>query len=377
MMQVLALLSLTVLLSGCWDGYQMNELAIINAMAIDYTKEQYTVTAEAYNTMAVPSPGHPTSGSGSGGSNPSASIILTGSGKTLGEAMANVSASSSRHVFWATTNVVIVGRAALKEGLASITGTLLRYPQFRTTSRMFVAQGMAAPLLQSTKAGMEMTTGEVIRNQDRYLHHNISAGWAPRAYDLLRWDAQHGRSAVILAIKRRDGSDFGPQFSMTDSAVLAPTGRIQGWLPVSDAPAYLWLVHRAGQSFSTLACPTGGRTSIFWTSVTGHSRVEIAHGRVAGIHVTLAGVGKLAGPLCGNLSTISQAANHRAVVQTLATVGWAERHRADIFGWGQAIYRKNPRLWFKMDGQWPSQFQRLPVSVTAQIIIEQGDAGRV
>lgn len=371
------IVALAFLVSGCWDGYQMNQLAIINALAIDYQRGDYVVTAEAYNTTAVPSPGHPT-GNSAGGGNPSAGVLLTGTGKTVGEAMANVSGSSSRHVFWTATTVVIIGSEALKKGMTSITGTFLRYPQFRTTARVFVAKSEAAPLLEGKTSGMEITIGQEIRNQDRFLHKDISRGWAPRAYDILRWDTQHGRSAVLLGVQKVSSSPTqATEFSMPDSAVVGPNGTLEGWLPGKDATPYLWLTHRASQAYSALKIPSQTPTTIYWTQVTSRVSVRVRKGEVAGVDIGLTGTGKVAGTLPESLSEINQWANREAVAQTLTTVRWAEQHDADIFGWGQAVYRKDPRLWYRLHGTWPRLFKTLPVSVHSKIVIVQGDAGRV
>lgn len=375
--RMVGVMGLVLLLSGCGDGYQMNQLAIINAMAIDYHRGNYTVTAEAYNTTAVPSPGHPT-GTSRGGGNPSAGVLLTGTGKTLGEAMANVSGSSSRHVFWSTVTVVIIGSEALKEGMGSITGTFLHYPEFRTTARVFVAKSKAAPLLNRKTSGMEITIGQQIRDQDRFLRRDISRGWAPRAYDLLRWDTQHGRSAVLLGIEKASSNPTeATQFAMTDSAVVGPTGRLEGWLPGKETTPYLWLVGRATEAYSTLKSPSGNSTTIYWTHVASRVSVQVKKGQVAGMDIALTGAGKVAGPVPERLSVINQLANKEAVAETLATVQWAQQHDADIFGWGQAVYRKDPRLWYAFHGRWPRLFKTLPVSVHSKIVIVQGGAGRV
>ncbi len=371
------ILALIFLVTGCFDGYQMNQLAIINALAIDYHRGEYMATAEAFNTTAVPSPGHPT-GTSVGGGNPSAGVLLTGAGKTVGEAMANLSGSSSRHVFWAATTVVIIGSEALKKGLTPIAGSFLRFPEFRTTARVFVAKSEAAPLLSGKTSGMEISIGQEIRNQDRFLRMDISRGWAPRAYDVLRWDTQHGRSAVLLGIQKTSSNPTqASQFSMGESAVIGPNGRLQGWLPGKATTPYLWLVHRSAQAFSSLKSPSGVPTTIYWTHVTSRVSVRVRKGQVAGVDIMLTGAGKVAGTLPNRLRVINQLANKKAVAETLATVHWAEQHDADIFGWGQAVYRKNPRLWYGLHGSWPGLFKTLPVSVHSKIVIVQGGAGRV
>ncbi len=372
-----ALLLLPIFLTGCWDNFQMNQLAIVDALAVDYNRGQYHVVAEVFNTMAVPAPAQ-SSPTATGGSNHSSSVFLEGAGKTLGEALADVSASSSRHVFWASTQVLLLGTGALQQGLGPLFGTFLHYPQFRSTARVLAVPGSAQSALESDTSGMEITVAQEIRNQDRYLHHDLSQGWAPRLYDVMRWDTEHGRSMVLLSLEKKPESKMNPQFRMDQSLVIGPDGRARGSLPSHDAMAYLWITGRFSQGYVAAGCPAGaGQTTIYLTSVSARSHVVVQRGTVRGIHIRLTGTGKVAGPLCANLSGLNMAANRRMVSLTMQTVDWAEAHDADIFGWGQQIYRQTPELWNDMPGYWRSRFPHMPVSVTSHVTIVQGDEGRV
>lgn len=374
--QVVGILAVPFFLTGCFGGYQMNELAIVDALAIDYSHGDYHVTAEVFNTSAIPGPGK---GAGSsGGGNKTASINLIGNGKTLSDALADVSAVSSRHVFWAATQVVLVGTSALKVGMAPIMGTFLHYPQLRTTARMFVVPNDAAPVLSGMSSGLELTIGQQIRNQDRFVHNDDSRGWAPRVYDVLRWESQHGRSLVLLGLRKMSStSQVNTALTMSASAIIGPGGVLRGWMSQRDAPAYLWLTNRFRQTFMATACPSGGDTTVYLTHMTTRTTVETRNGHLVGIHLAVRGTGKLAGQLCSGFDLINQAANRVAVSRTLAAVDWAKAHDADIFGWGQAVYRKDPALWQRLNGRWPEMFRTLPVSVTSQVTIVQGDAGSV
>lgn len=364
------------ILTGCWDGHQMNYMAFVDAMTVDYSRGHYEVAAEAFNTMAIPYPGQ-SSPTATGGPNRSAGIVFTAQAPTLGQAMANISAQSSRHVFWATNQIIVIGLPALKHGLAPITGTFLHYPEFRTTARVFVAPGRAAALLKIPASGMEISVGEDIRNQERYLHRDLSGGWAPRAYDVMRWDTQHGRAMVLLGLRAASDPTLGAPYVMSQSAVVGPSGTFHGWLPRADAAGYLWIAHRYKQGYTSVGCPSGGHTALYFTAANASTRILGSAWHVSGVQVRVTGTAKEIGPVCARLSTVNRVTNRQVVNLTLRSVHWAQQHDADIFGWGQAIYRKSPALWHAMDGRWPTIFPNLPVSVSAKIVVVQGDAGKV
>lgn len=354
----------------------MNQLAVVDAMAVDYDHGQYRVTAEVFNTSAVPGPGKGVSAAQ--GANTSASVNLVGHGKTLSDAMGEVADTSSRHVFWAATQVVLIGTSALKRGLAPIVAPFLHYPEFRSTARMFAVPANAAHLLNATDSGLELTVGQEIRNIARFTHQDNSRGWAPRAYDVLRWNNQHGRASVLLGVRSLSPKTaIAPTLTMNTSAVIGPGGSLRGWLPHRDAPAYLWLTGRFRHTFMAVACPNGLDTTIYVATMGTRTVPDISGGHLNGLHLSITGSGKLAGQVCAPLTVINDAANRAVVSRTLATVHWAQKHQADIFGWGQAVYRRDPALWNTLNGHWPERFGGLPVSVTAQVLIVQGNAGRV
>ena len=40
--------------------------------------------------------------------------------------------------------------------------------------------------------------------------------------------------------------------------------------------------------------------------------------------------------------------------------------KTDIFGFGEAIHRRYPRLWEKIKDDWDDEFVRLPVNITVK-----------
>ncbi|HPD01686.1 MAG TPA: Ger(x)C family spore germination C-terminal domain-containing protein, partial [Acetivibrio sp.] len=45
--------------------------------------------------------------------------------------------------------------------------------------------------------------------------------------------------------------------------------------------------------------------------------------------------------------------------------------KTDIFGFGEEIHRKHPKLWKKLKKEWSNKFPDLPVNITVEVETKQ------
>ncbi len=74
-----------IFLTGCWNYHELNDVAIVGAMGIDYENDEYIVSVGTINSKTVASNG----GSGSV-PNESPTIVYESKGKTINEAIKNI-----------------------------------------------------------------------------------------------------------------------------------------------------------------------------------------------------------------------------------------------------------------------------------------------
>ena len=151
-----------LLLSGCWDRVEINDLAIVTAAAIDKKdSNHFELTVQVFLPKALSSGG----GQSGGGSSAGAITIVTSEkGINLADALSRLQGSLPRRVFWGQCKVFIFGEEVAKEGIQKHMDFLLRHPQIRERAYLFVGEGKAKQYLEVTPK-LERTSSEVIREQ--------------------------------------------------------------------------------------------------------------------------------------------------------------------------------------------------------------------
>jgi len=145
---LLLMMTMTLLLTSCWSKKELTDLAIVAAMGLDKTKDgRYHITLQIIN------PGNVAGGlqGGGGGAQSPPITIYSASGDNIVEASRRASGRISRRLYYAHTNLVVVGeRLARKEGLNTLIDGLDRDPEFRNTSTLVIAKNSTAADLVKT-----------------------------------------------------------------------------------------------------------------------------------------------------------------------------------------------------------------------------------
>lgn len=157
---LIGMAGLCLLITGCWDRTEINDIAIIIATGVDKEEDgQYRITVQ------LPLPGQmgTTSGGGGGTGGDLSYYIDSETGRTFAEASENLQARMSRALFSAHRRVLVVGESLAREdGISSIFDLAIRMPENRLTSYLIVAKGQAWELMQA-QPKFERFSGEAMR----------------------------------------------------------------------------------------------------------------------------------------------------------------------------------------------------------------------
>lgn len=141
---IFILLSCSLLLTGCWDRKEINDLAIVLATGIDYKNEKVQLTAQIF----IPRKGGGTESIGSTGGSPSGlTMIHKAEGSTVAEALNRLQRKVSREMFWGHCEVIVFNEEASKQGLREYIDFFLRYPEFREHAYVFSSAAPAEEIL--------------------------------------------------------------------------------------------------------------------------------------------------------------------------------------------------------------------------------------
>ena len=129
----LILFIIPMLLSGCYNYQELNELAITTAVSIDYDKEsdKFKIIAQVIN---------PVKEQDAKSSNETSFINYKSEGKSLREAIRLVLLDSPKKLYGAQLQVVILSENVLNEKLPDVIDFFIREPELRSEFKLIIAR---------------------------------------------------------------------------------------------------------------------------------------------------------------------------------------------------------------------------------------------
>lgn len=147
-----------ILLSGCWDRIEINDLAIVLATGVDYHNDQVELTSQIF----VPRKAGGGDSAGSGGSPSGVTLTRSAEGRTIAEALNRLQRKVPRNMFWGHCEVIVISEDAGKKGIREYIDFFLRYPQIREHAYIFSTPEPAKNILDLLDP-LERSSAESLR----------------------------------------------------------------------------------------------------------------------------------------------------------------------------------------------------------------------
>lgn len=126
------LLALITFLTGC-NYLELNKLAIVSALGIDYRNNMYEITAQVMNIQKT-----------DGGNMKQESLLYEAEGETIGKAMRNLSNKYPKTVYLGHLEIIILGKEIAENKMNDIFDYLIRSPEVRSTGNVLVNKYQSA-----------------------------------------------------------------------------------------------------------------------------------------------------------------------------------------------------------------------------------------
>ncbi|KIL40832.1 spore gernimation protein GerC [Gordoniibacillus kamchatkensis] len=157
-------------LAGCWNRTEVNDLALVTGAAIDLA-EGKMIELSVQVFIPRTGGGQQAMGGGGGGGGGGAgggaqTLVRSGRGATIAEAMSKLQEKFPRKLFWGHTDVFIIGESLAKQGIRDQVDFLMRFPQTRERAAMFVSEGEAKKTL-GFHPPLERSSAEVLREMSK------------------------------------------------------------------------------------------------------------------------------------------------------------------------------------------------------------------
>lgn len=372
---ILAFLLPALVLTGCWDRIEVNDVAFVLATSTDLEQDQIRSTAQ----IALPSSfgGAGSEGGGGGTSGNKTYLMVSQTAPTPYQANKSIQSNLSRVLNFSHRRVTIIGEEFARSGIGELIDVLARFPQNRLTTYVILSRGPGYKLL-GVDAPIEQSPSEMIRElaksamKDPVSVQSLANTLLTKGVDL---------ALPVMEIKESTPKKVGDGHSLIKLGGLGMfrDSKLSGYLPSEPAQMALMAMGQAMNPKVTVTMdeqrPHEAVTIVFTqtgTRIRPHLKgsdisfdvVVRARGLVLenttrqDIQSTMMGIVE---KRCNEVVTEGiQAAIHEAI----------RKNRSDIFGFGVAFNNKYPSEWKKIHRQWHDLLPEVDVNVRTDIHLE-------
>ncbi|AKI91225.1 Ger(x)C family spore germination protein [Bacillus subtilis] len=364
-------LLICILLTGCWDRTEINDIAFVVSSAIDKKKDQYRVA------LQIPLVGQLGGQTGGGGGTAGSKTwyVDSASGTTIREANNKLQTSLSRTINTSHRRTVIIGEDMARDGVAPVFDILTRNPQNRLTALILVSRGEARDIL-NTDVQLEQFPAEMIRELaiiatsrpvflSRFMSDLVEIGSDPYA-------------PVISASKTKPGGK-GKSNLKIDGLAIFKKDRLMDIFKDEHMTAALMLLNQARQPEFIVDLPNQmGQASIQLQKSNASFHAAEKNGKLSmTIEIRAKGI------IMENQSTyetrendqyyiIQKALNRTIKKDVTSTVHRLQKLKADPAGFQDRTIRSTATTKNLLKKEWEEVYKDMEVHVVPIVTIEQG-----
>lgn len=129
--RLIIILLLPILLTGCWNYSELNEIAIATGISIDWEDDKYKVTALISNAQKT---------EGNSKEGEAQITVFEGTGKTMTEALKNIELKLPKELYLKHISIIIIGEELAKKGVGNILDYLIRDPNSPNKFNILIAR---------------------------------------------------------------------------------------------------------------------------------------------------------------------------------------------------------------------------------------------
>ncbi|NWK68958.1 Ger(x)C family spore germination protein [Bacillus paramycoides] len=376
--QIMMLFIFTVLLTGCWSGKELNEIAINLAVGIDKVGNQYLVSCQVVN------PGEVANLKGGSGRTPV--VLFQEKASTISEAIRKITTIAPRKIYWAHIRMLIIDEKVAKEGIHKILDLFLRSHEIRSDFYIAISKNVKAENVLKV-----LTSLDKIPANKMFASLNVSQKfWAPtvtvtidQLVSNLMSDGIHPvvtgitiKGDVTSGEKTENTKQIKPNTSIqySESGVFKKD-KLIGWLNKNQSKGYNYIMNRVENTIAPIPC--SAEENVVFEVIKSKTKVkEIVKNKKHMIEIELHLKGNITEVQCKNLDLTNPKTIHqlervgeKRVAQVIkeALKAAQKKYEVDIFGFGEVIHRENPQYWNKIKSSWDQKFVNLPVSIKAHV----------
>lgn len=376
------LLVLSVLIpTGCWDMREINELGMVMAVGVDNlsNSQTYTVTVQIANL-------NPTDSSKSqSGSRAESMWIVSGEGKSIFEAIRQISKVSSKKIMWAHNNIIIIGESCARNGIIPVLDFFTHSPETRLKTPVVVAKGDASDYI-STSAVDEDISGISLSEIFRFstlTAESLQTDMLRLAADMYSSDSQPILSSIDFKNKILPNSGQPQKIINLSGSAVFDKDKLLGFLSPEETRGVALVLNSFNNTTNntviTVIDPEHDNkaVSVETKNVKTKLVVNISE-HLPDISIQISGIGKIVEEGAStNLSIQAMKTHLEELIDNkiaddinLALDKVQKDYQSDVLGFGKLIHAQHKEAWqTDINDKWSTIYPEMPVTIAVDIRI--------
>ena len=365
-------------ISGCWSSKEINTLGIVTAIGVDKCPEGYKVTIQILNAKAVASKEPITE---------SPVIVIEQEGESISQAVRRMTNLSSRKVYMSHIRTIVIGEDIAREGISGILDYLIRNEDLRTDYFFVEAKGDTAHRVLDIITPLETIPANKII--DSLKESKIS--WAPtktvRIIELMNAIIAEGKEPVITAVEiigkeyEAHTTDIMKQIHPEERIKLSGMSvykrdKLVGYLDEDESKGYNYITDNVTRTIGQLQFEDG-YVGLEINKVRSKQKAYLIDNKPA-IKTIIELEANINVVECNidvtkeeNIRMLEKKAAERGKEICMKALRKAQEElQSDIFGFGNTIHKRYPKIWKEVKNNWDSEFTRLPVDIQVSVEIK-------
>ena len=234
MKRILIIVLSLLVLTGCYDYVELNELSIITMITIDKSDNKYNISFEILNDEKE-----------NEDKSKMKSTIVTGSGNSIAQAIANTTKSTPKRSYFGHLKVLAISKEVARDDLKEIIDYFLRSPSIRNEFYLVITEKNSSLLL----ANRQLVVSDVISSmlKENKYNHNITSNNIFE--DILIDIFEKGKDATIPVIDNNED-----EIVISGTALLSDL-KMTKILSPKDSSILNILINDSSNNLFTYKCP--------------------------------------------------------------------------------------------------------------------------
>lgn len=363
-----------LLLAGCWDRTEINDVAFVVSSAVDLEEN-----GKVRMTVMVPLPGQMGGATGGGGGTAGEKSYYLDSetGNTFREAQAKLQERMSRRMFFGHRRTLVVGEEVARRGIRDLFDSSPRNSENRMSTYVVATKGKAYELLQATPK-FERFPSEVIRELSK----------AGNVIDMNMKDIGVALNApgsdpvmVYMVTKDSEKSEKKSKEIEVKGYVQFKGDKMIGMMEGEEAQGFSWLRNESIKTMVSIVHGSQkGGLGIRMHEINTKIRPSIQNGKLHFNIITRAKAvlledeTKLDLSQPRNVEKIEKMLNDYMKTSMTKVIEKCKKNHVDSVQFGTYIWRSFPEAWKKTySKEWPQAMEDAEFNITVESkLIETG-----